>query len=269
MARISKVVETKFTNLLKKWFRPEKYEPARKFGAYDWLLQVAFRRDVHSLILKSRDNPNFRAGDHQVGDFVGAIHKNPLIPNTKLEQAAEIVELTIGRSGHQGRLLCFPSCSDVLGLKSYRRRGVWCSENPNMQIGGSCFTTSFRVEIDMPDSVLLEQFEQELKIARRMLKLSNAPFIGVDQWGAGPINRIAFAPDKWFGIALLPYLDVRLTTLLENGPEIPPAVLRKNILPAGEPQREHVITAVTQPHADSLLEMDGVEFRKRISAMRL
>jgi hypothetical protein len=255
MARLRDDTKREFDAKLK-WFRRSRYVllKGEEITPYEWLLQIAFRRDVHDLVLRSLEEPNCTACGHGVDYWLGILQKTPIV---KLDDKL----LRVMEAGRIMSHLRGPTQFNNFYVIS-RMRGwfapvvsIWNRpydpEHPRRNRLGSS-SVLFKVDLDAPDAVLVTQFESDVKLARRC---------------RGKVKHVPFKTHKWFEIGLLPYIDVSLWALRNGIGPIPDALMGKAVLPEGSIGVEHRIRAVTRKNAEFLLNMTTHEFLERVRLM--
>lgn len=209
----------------------------------EWLEQLAFRVDVYRFLLCWEENPKLKFGSFRIDDLLRILMEKPVVHVDRLN--------TKGWG-----LQPFSAVLGVRSLNELPERVVSCWDqrsDPRYSMRAAVTNSAvFVVDLDAPNTLLLDQFERELKRARKSRRI---------------VKRDPFRTHRWFKIGLLPYVDIRLWAQRNGVGPIPDAVLARKILGAEKTGLEYMIGMVTKKQAESYLRLGTTPFMERVRLM--
>jgi hypothetical protein len=248
-------------------FIPRNYSRAADLQPHQWLHQIAFRRDIYAVVLRTLEDPNYRASGYTAEKLLETIRKKPII---------DVMKFSKRLRWPQGKLTCFVNChavryfgnpEPVVSLYSQVSSGNVI--NPKHTARLSRTSALFHVDIDAPDALIMDQFARELRHARRTVRIRVPDLLGAEDWINNKVNRSLFKTEQWLDMKLLPYIDMTLMAAHERLGPIPDALIASKLFwdrRYGKRLRARINKKI-KPNAFALLQGGDFEFCRRVSRM--
>ena len=264
---------------LPKWFDLNKYTSAAELDALGWLEQLTVR---HNLLFW------FSEGSKCFEDLLPLLRESP-ISNTKDDIKARVLlrsgaldsisngdnfskyalgvhMLTVreyfqkqmnfdAKKGDYAAKFFKQFKSDWLSQRRIKYKCMdWIDQSVDSITSSSLPKLTLSVNMNLPDKLLFEQFEALVKDIRSKLKRVDVQLE----------NNQKFEPQKLIKFAVLPYLDLRINSLIDDV-VIPNRVMADAIFSHGE-GGEEVLRKTTKPLAESVVGKGFLEKLEAIAA---
>ncbi|MEF8730669.1 MAG: DUF6387 family protein [Candidatus Accumulibacter meliphilus] len=270
------------------WFDRSNYDAAAYLDAAGWYEQLSVRR-VISYMVNDWPHPS-----QNVIDAISVVRKSPIVDVMQLDREmavcyfmggalwelknktlrysygvhlATVRELYLTERGiydskrdyARGFFAQIFDDDDFFDRKEIKyKHQDWIDEPVDNVSLSRDHQITLQANLNLPDGVLIEQFEQLLKRERR----SRTPRVRQPRPSS---RRPNFA--NWISFAVLPYLDLR-NWADQNNVSIPNRVMADAIFPAGE-GGEEVVRKTTAPLAKELLTDKHLELLSSLAAQEI